>query len=254
MVCYLFSPFTPQNGLHLLCIIKQVFIQGNYVRIASLNQLEMYRKRSSMPGKIIFLNGTSSSGKTSLAYALQELLPEQWLHIALDQFRDGMPAKYRGLNSPEGSTGASGLNVVPVTDGETPYTAIRFGDNGKVMLSGMRRAIRALADAGNNIIIDDIILEAGFLEDYLEVLADIDVIFVGVRCPIKVINERELARPGRFPGTALGHLDVCHAHNDYDISVDTAELSPEDCARKVLSFMSDQSPAAFKRLKQHHRL
>ena len=79
-------------------------------------------------GNIIFLNGTSSSGKTTLALALQEVLPEPYLHIALDQFRDGMPAKYRGLNSPEGTPGALGLNVVPVVNGAGPHTDIQFGD------------------------------------------------------------------------------------------------------------------------------
>ena len=202
-----------------------------------------------MQGRIIFLNGTSSSGKTTLAYALQELLPEPWLHVALDQFRDGLPAKYRGLNSPSGSTGDAGLNVVPVTDTGTTYTAIKFGDYGKKMLIGMRRAIRSLAEAGNNIIIDDIILEQIFLDDYLEVFADFDVIFVGVRCSLDVISDREAVRPGRFPGTALGHADVCHAHNDYDVNVDTASTLPEQCAAEIHKFLANEKPAAFQRLR-----
>ena len=49
-------------------------------------------------GNIIFLNGSSSAGKTTLAIMLQQLLPEPYQHIALDQFRDGMPGRYRGLN------------------------------------------------------------------------------------------------------------------------------------------------------------
>ncbi len=203
-----------------------------------------------MHGRIIFLNGTSSSGKTTLAHALQELLSEPWLHVALDQFRDGLPAKYRGLNSPPGSTGEAGLNVVPVTETETPYTAIRFGVYGKKVLCGMRRAIRSLAEAGNNIIIDDIILEDEFLDDYLDVFTDLDLIFVGVRCAIDVINEREKVRPGRFPGTALGHFDVCHAHGDYDVDIDTAVSSPQQCAAAVSQFLAKKTPGAFRRIRQ----
>ncbi|MCZ6501440.1 MAG: zeta toxin family protein [Gammaproteobacteria bacterium] len=202
-----------------------------------------------MQGKIIFLNGTSSAGKTTLAHALQELLNEPWLHIALDQFRDGLPAKYRGLNSPHGSTGEAGLNVVPVTDVEKPFTAIRFGEVGTKMLLGMRRAIRAFAESGNNIIIDDIILESEFLQDYLDVLDGLEVIFVGVRCPMEVINKREEARPGRFPGTALGHFEICHAHDDYDVNVDTASNSPQQCAAKVIDFLASGKPGAFNRIR-----
>ena len=82
-------------------------------------------------GNIIFLNGTSSAGKTTLSHKLQELLDEPYVHMALDQFRDGLPDKFRGLNSPPGTTGSRGLNVVPVIDGEKAYTSIQFGEEGK---------------------------------------------------------------------------------------------------------------------------
>ena len=35
-------------------------------------------------GKVIFLNGSSSAGKTTLAIMLQQLLPEPYQHVALD--------------------------------------------------------------------------------------------------------------------------------------------------------------------------
>ena len=80
-------------------------------------------------GNIIFLNGTSSAGKTTLSHKLQELLDEPYVHMALDQFRDGLPDKFRGLNSPPGTTGSRGLNVVPVIDG-TPFGASYGAPNG----------------------------------------------------------------------------------------------------------------------------
>lgn len=194
-------------------------------------------------GKIIFLNGTSSAGKTTLARALQERLSDAYIHVALDQFRDGLPDKFRGLNSAPGETGHRGLNVVPVTDRDKPYTSIEFGDVGTQMLKGMRRAMAAMVAAGNNIIIDDILLEPDFLKDYLEVFAPFTVVFVGVRCPINIINARERSRPGRFPGTAYGHYVPCHQHSDYDLEVDTSELTPEACADQVADYI--------KQLEQH---
>ncbi len=161
-------------------------------------------------GRIILLNGSSSAGKTTLAITLQQLLPDPWHHIALDQFRDGMGGRYRGLNSPPGTPGARGLNVVPVAHGNERVTEVRFGDLGKQVLRGMRRAIAAFAAEGNNVIIDDLMFEPAFLFDYVEVLAGFDVLFVGVRCPIDVVNAREAKRPGRFPGTATSHFDVVH--------------------------------------------
>lgn len=201
-------------------------------------------------GNIIFLNGTSSAGKTTLSHKLQELLDEPYVHMALDQFRDGLPDKFRGLNSPPGTTGSRGLNVVPVVDGDRAYTSVQFGEDGKKMLRGMRRAIAAMVESGNNVIIDDIILSSEFLDDYLDVFSHLDVTFVGVQCPLSVIENRESARPGRFPGTAAGHFAICHSHGIYDVVVDTSSHEPLHCAKQVVSFIKQQRPGAFSQLAQ----
>ncbi|MES1161627.1 MAG: AAA family ATPase, partial [Rhizobacter sp.] len=46
------------------------------------------------PGRIVVLNGPSSSGKTSLARAMQPQLPEPHQHLQLDAFRAMEPAGY----------------------------------------------------------------------------------------------------------------------------------------------------------------
>lgn len=190
------------------------------------------------PGNIILLNGSSSAGKTTLAVTLQQVLAEPYHHIALDQFRDGIAGRYRGLNSPAGTPGARGLNVVPIEfDGQT-LTDVQFGDLGRQTLRGMRRAIAAFAREGNNVIIDDLMFEREFLVDYVEVLEGFDVVFVGVRCDLETVNSREAMRPGRFPGTATTHFDKVHAHACYDIEVDTARLSPHECAERIANYLS----------------
>lgn len=201
-------------------------------------------------GKVVFLNGTSSSGKTTVSLALQERLKEPYIHVALDQFRDGMPPRFRGLNSPRGTTGYEGLNVVPVEQDGEIFTDIRFGKMGMTLLRGMRRAIASLAGCGNNVIIDDIIMNEDFLVDYLQVLADFTVFFVAIRCPLEVINQRELQRPGRFPGTAIGHFHKAHAHGTYDVEVDTSTMSPAACADAIATFIeSGVNPLAFEELR-----
>ena len=204
---------------------------------------------SSEQGRIILLNGTSSAGKTTLARKLQQILSEPWLYMALDQFRDGMSPRYRGLNAPEGTDGARGLNVVPVhPDQGAPFTAIRFGDVGHATVRGMHRACAAVAAAGNNVIIDDVVCERAFLEDYVHVLPHDQTYFIGVCCEAKELERREAARPGRFPGTAVGMIVPCHEHGHYDLTVDTAASSPEACARAIEQRINEHSPRAFKAL------
>lgn len=202
---------------------------------------------------VIFLNGTSSAGKTSLALALQEKLPAHYQHIALDQFRDGMSAAYRGLNAPGGTPGEQGLNVVPVNGKKgSVITEVQFGETGRLVLSGMRRAMVSFAEAGNNIIIDDIILNPEFLDDYLHTMSGLTLYFVGVRCPMDVIEQREAERLGRFPGTAESHFDICHSHGSYDVEVDTSRFSPTECADLVIERMQ-LPPTAFDELRKSRR-
>lgn len=44
--------------------------------------------------RIVFLNGPSSAGKSSIAKAIQKLAPTPWLHIGLDTFIGMLPAQY----------------------------------------------------------------------------------------------------------------------------------------------------------------
>lgn len=197
-------------------------------------------------GSIILLNGCSSAGKTTLAQAIQEASPQPVQCIALDHFRDGMPGKYRGMNSEPDEPGARGLNVIP-HDGRTE---LRFGDVGMAVLRGMRRAIAAFAHDGIDVVVDDLLLEHDFLVDYLETFADLDVVFVGVRCDLATVNLREGSRPGRFPGTAAAHYLRVHEGCEYDVEVDTAACSPREGARQVIAVRQAlPRPTAFDRLR-----
>ncbi len=214
-------------------------------------------------GHVILLNGTSSAGKTTVARMIQQLRPEPIQHIALDQFRDGLPDRFRGLNSPEGTPGARGLNVVPVHAPGGPGgpgspggpamsgTAIHFGDVGLRMLTGMRQAIAAFARAGNDVVVDDMRLDPNYLGDYLTALAGIDVIFAAIHCDETTLNQRETERPGRFPGTAVLHMHSVHAGCIYDVEVNTATTSPRQCADAILAAeRAPANPCAFDRLRR----
>ena len=202
------------------------------------------------PGKVVLLNGASSAGKTTLARELQRIWPGPLQHVALDQFRDGMAGQYRGMNSQTGEPGARGLNVVPVRTPDGVVTELRFGDVGRQMLKAMRRAAAAFAASGVDVVLDDLLLEPGFLHDYLDALDGFAVTFVGVKCDLPTLNQREAARPGRFPGTAAAHFAQLHEHCLYDVDVDTAAHLPRECAARVLAAATKPAqPTAFERMR-----
>jgi len=191
---------------------------------------------------VILLNGCSSAGKSTLAAALQQRLDEPYQHIALDQFRDGLPMRYRGLNSPAGTPGYEGLNVVPQADSspESGVTHIQFGTHGEAVLQAMRRSIATFAGCGLGVIVDDLLLSRSFVEDYARVLDCNHTWLVGVRCDLATVQARESSREGRFPGTALAHFEQVHAHIDhYDIEVDTGTLSPIQAADYIIEQLNN---------------
>ena len=101
-----------------------------------------------MLGNVIFLNGCSSAGKTTLALELQKLSKEHYQYIALDQFRDGLPPGLKRINSPKDDPGYRGLNVVPEIKNGQPVTSIKFGDYGEEVLKVMRRSVSQLGKSG----------------------------------------------------------------------------------------------------------
>lgn len=204
-------------------------------------------------GNIIFLNGSSSAGKTTLAIMLQQMLSEPYQHMALDMFRDGMPGRFRGLNSPDGSPGARGLNVVPVQREGERVTQIRFGDHGEQVLRGMRRAIAAFAREGNHVIVDDLLFKPEYLDDYADALTGLNAWLIGVRCSLDQVNQREARRSGRFPGTATSHFHEVHAHGcAYDLEVDTSDTTPRACAERIITRLNEP-PEVLAALRQQGR-
>jgi len=124
-------------------------------------------------------------------------------------------------------------------------TQVQFGDYGETVLAAMRRCVAVIAQQGINVIVDDLLFKPDYLLDYRQALAGLDVWFVGVRCPLAVVEQREALRPGRFPGTATSHFHEVHAHGQaYDVEVDTGNQDPVRCADKIIARL-ETPPCAF---------
>ena len=202
-------------------------------------------------GLVIVINGASCAGKTTLARAIQDCAAQPFVIVSLDQFRDSLPSRFRGLNSPPGTSGAEGLNIVPISQDGKVVTDIQFGPYGESVLRGMRRAIRALAKEELNVIVDDVLLHCSFRNDYLHALKGLNVLFVGVHCSIEEMIRREQMREGRFPGTAESTLAKVHSHMVYDVEVDTTHTSPTELAQKVLECAARaDSPRALDKMRR----
>lgn len=184
-------------------------------------------------GTIIVLNGASSSGKTCILRALQDLLEEPYLDAGIDKFIWMLPGRY--LERPLWDD-VLGLAVEP-------------GETGRRLFSGMHRAIAELALAGNNVLADHVLVEPAWVQECARLFGAMQSYLVGIRCPLSVLEERERNRKDRTLGQARAQHALVHAHGIYDLEVDTSQLSVEECALQIRERLEDgKPPAAFKRL------
>jgi chloramphenicol 3-O phosphotransferase len=102
-----------------------------------------------MIGAVIFLNGTSSSGKTSTVRALQDALEPPFLEMALDRLIFMLPARY----------------LRPPLWDDVLGKATWPGTTGRTLFAGMHHAIAAAARLGNNIIADHVLTEEQWITE-----------------------------------------------------------------------------------------
>ncbi len=176
-------------------------------------------------GKIIFLNGTSSSGKTSIAHELLQILDAPYLHMPLDTFV--------AMRTPRDIGKEVGAIVFERT------------------VKGFHLAVAAMAGVGNNVIVDHVLQEPSWLHECVTVLAPFEVVFVGVHCALDELERRERARGDRMIGLVGRQFEPIHAHHIYDIECDTSTDSAYDCALLIKDIVQNgPPPRAFVRLRE----
>ena len=169
--------------------------------------------------RVIVLNGGSSSGKSSIARALQALLPEPWLTFGVDDFVQALP--------PAMQESEDGLIFLP--DGQ-----ISVGPGIRRLRDAWDRGVAAVARAGVGVIIDDVFLSGAIAQErWRAALQDLAVLWVGVTCDSHEASLREAQRGDRVPGMAAAQAEMVHTGVTYDVVVDTTGLSPQQCARRI---------------------
>ncbi|GAA1430496.1 hypothetical protein GCM10009616_15240 [Microlunatus lacustris] len=181
---------------------------------------------------MIALVGTSSVGKTSVAEQLQVLLPEPHLVVGIDHFLNMFPQHWAG--QPRGPGPGLWYEDTIDPDGR-PRARIRYGSAGERLLTGMRAAVRAMLECGNQVILDEMPLDQSILPAWKRDLAGTDAVWVRLSAPLDVVEGREAARTrGQHLGNARGHLHI-GVEEDYDLHLDVATRSPSEAAAAILA-------------------
>lgn len=160
-------------------------------------------------GHIILLNGTSSSGKSTMAKEIIKELPE-YFHLSVDEyayFIDLMEAR-------------DDKRLIPV---ETYHY--------------FHRNIAMFSDSGVNVVVDTLFDCEESRKDFFDVLKDYPVLQVGLHCPEEVLVLREVERGDRRIGNAKGQIKIVHKNMSYDLSIDTHQDDKLINAKKIINLI-----------------
>lgn len=157
----------------------------------------------------IVLNGSSSSGKTSIARAMQEIWPAPLIHASLDSFTDV-------------------FRWTAIQDEPLRRKCHQFG------IGSFHDYLSRTASSPFSIVVDHVLELPAWHEDTCKALEARPTWFVAVRCPVEILETREKTRGNRRGGLARSQFELVHKGKIYDLEVDTVNHSSEECADLIL--------------------
>ena len=162
-------------------------------------------------GRIIFLNGVTSSGKTSIVESLQNQEDIFFYVVANDLFQEMVGENYLRKDY------WKYLSEVIIMMYHTP---------------------KLYSDMGKNVLIDGILVEREEIKPHysqlLEILKNNPLDIVEIYCPLDICRQRNIIRGDRYETQSQEQYDLMAENIKYSAKVDTSIYSPEECAKKII--------------------
>jgi chloramphenicol 3-O phosphotransferase len=185
-------------------------------------------------GRIVVLNGASSTGKTSLANAFFDLRAEQdefWFRSGVDDVlaRLSFPWLDVGWPSGAGAHADHGLRIA----NRAGRTVIEVGPMLRALLHTYQDGVAANARRGVDMLVDEACLDEELMSRWRSVLSGFAVLWVAVRCDVAEMARREACRGDRPLGLAAAQAEVVHRGALYDLELDTTVSSTAELASRL---------------------
>jgi chloramphenicol 3-O phosphotransferase len=184
------------------------------------------KRQANTAGKIIIINGPSSSGKTTLALALQKQLEIPFIRFSFDLFID-----HKAFPSEQ------------IKSGKFSWEQMRPS-----VFRGLHQCLPALATTGNNVIFDHIIETKAWLYELVSLLSESDVFFVGLHCSLAELERREIQRGDRRPGEARQDFQTVHSIPTYDLEINSEHPLEENVTLLIQAWKERKRPSALEKM------
>lgn len=180
----------------------------------------------------VVLNGTSSSGKTTVARAFQELAPRLFLNFSIDAILSALPRSA----------------IERITSG-ADISDLRYPE----LVRAYYACVRELLRLGHDLVVDQAMTARYHAELLVEATVSHEVLLVGLECPAEVLEERERSRGDRLAGLAALQRSTIHAWLAYDVVIDTSTASPESAAARIVAALAGGGTGAIERTRARLR-
>ena len=161
-----------------------------------------------MERHIILLNGSSSSGKSTLAKTLQALIEdkrnERYEIVSIDDF-------------------------LKMTTEDVIYE-----DDVFEISDDLCKKVLQVLEGNQGVIIDHVITSERIFNQLTEMLGNYHLWLIHVTCPLEIIRKREQERKDRCLGSAEASYTYLFPKEGYDLTVDTHSMTALECANQIL--------------------
>ncbi len=162
-------------------------------------------------GRIIFLNGVTSAGKTSIVESLQNQEEIFFYVVANDLFQEMVGDNYLRKN---------------------------YWKYLSEVIIMMYHTAKLYSDMGKNVLIDGILVEREEIRPHyhqlLEILKDNPLDIVEVYCPLDICRQRNIIRGDRYETQSQEQYALMAENIKYSARVDTSIYSSKECAEKII--------------------
>lgn len=162
-------------------------------------------------GRIIFLNGVTSAGKTSIVEAIQERDDIFFYVVANDLFQEMVGEKY-------------------LRENYWKYLC-------EVIIM-MYHTAKLFSDMGKNVLIDGVLFErdeiSSHYQQLLEILKENPLDVVEVYCPLEICRKRNIIRGDRYESQSDEQHEIMAKNVKYSLRVDTSLHSSAECADIII--------------------
>lgn len=189
---------------------------------------------------LIIINGTSSTGKSTVCRTLQQCLGEGWLNFSTDGYLSMLGDRFSELH-PDNPNVCTPNDVCYAKRYDDDTYQIVAGPLCSQLYSTIPDVLARLATQGFHLIVDAFIPTRGDLNHYKTVLAQWGTFFVYLSATEETIAAREEARGNRLKGSAIHWLRTFDCQPVSDLVIDTTSLSVENIGDLILNAIHHRS-------------